>query len=174
MTSTKKLSRGGRYYRTHAAQERGRKESRRATYAGGVVGFLNEHPDYSDRWHPIPVHISTTDDRVLRYRLTAKEDRDWRAFLREHKWDVGEKGRDKRIRAHRPDRPIAPLNPDLDAARERFHEEALNRTRGTYQSIYHPTEKTNAAQGPRGTESERPSARPKYRRTTRVSTGVGR
>jgi hypothetical protein len=134
------LSHGGRYYRANVGRERRRKADDRGRQASAAVGFIEMHAEFSGRWHPVAVHIDKNPDKGILYcRLTRKEEHDWRAFLRENRWEVGEKGRDARIReCLPPSRTVRPLNPGLEEARRRFHEEALGRSRDTYDPIYHP------------------------------------
>ncbi len=127
----KPRSAGGRYYRAHPLAEYERKRSERARLASAVYGFIQIHPEYAGRWHPIynPVRHS--------YRLTAKEEADWRRFLREHNWNVPEKGRANRIRGSQPRGRIPrPLTAQQEAARERFRSEGLGRAPESYRGIY--------------------------------------
>jgi hypothetical protein len=125
-------SRGGRFYRSHPEIERERKQLERARLASAAYGFIEVRPEFSQRWHPI------YEPQRHTYRLTHSEEADWRRFLREHNWQVGEKGRESRILSHvaKGQRP-RPLRPDQEAARERFREEALGRARESYRGIYH-------------------------------------
>jgi|SRR5580658_4167950 hypothetical protein len=87
----RRRSAGGQYYRAHRLAELDRGKTRRACFASAAHSFVEVHPEYAAQWHPIydPVrHV---------YRLTRKEESNWRAFLREHGWEVGEKGREGRI-----------------------------------------------------------------------------
>jgi hypothetical protein len=87
-------SRGGRDNRAQHQAELGRKRVERARYAGGAYSFIRNNPECSTRWHPV------YDAELHLYRLLRKEDADWRVFLRERGWQVGERGRERRSAAH--------------------------------------------------------------------------
>lgn len=124
-------SAGGRYYRGHPEVESDRKRSERARLASAAYGFIEIHPEYGLRWHPI------YDPARHSYRLTAKEETDWRHFLRDHRWNLPEKGRENRIRGSlSAGRTPRPLNPQQQAARERFRSEGLGRAPESYRGIY--------------------------------------
>lgn len=130
--STDRLSHGGQHYRAHREIERERKQLERARLASANYGFIEVRPEFSQRWHPI------YDPSSHSYRLPHREEVDWRRFLRENGWQVGEKGREARIQRHLAEgkRP-RPLRPDQEAARERFRSEALGRAPESYRGIYH-------------------------------------
>jgi hypothetical protein len=65
------------------------------------------------------------------------EERDWRRFLKEHNWSVGEKGREARIEELHPSHyRVRPLSREEEQARERFSIEAMGRSPGSFKSIY--------------------------------------
>lgn len=125
------LSSGGQYYRSHNEAERERKRVERYRLASAAYGFVEVHPEFSKRWHPV------YDEARHGFRLSTKEETDWRRFLREHHWQVGEKGRGARIQRHLAEgqQPRA-LRRDQEAARERFRSEALGRAPESYRGIY--------------------------------------
>jgi hypothetical protein len=126
-----RLSRGGRYYRTNRRIEVQRKRLERIKLASAVYGFIEAQPEFAARWHP------TYDGRQHVYHLRRKEEIDWRAFLRGHGWEVGEKGRTARISERlaggRKPRPLPRLQ---ELRRQRFHTEALGRSPESYRGIY--------------------------------------
>jgi hypothetical protein len=129
--SADRPSRGGSFYHNHREAERERKQLERARLASAAYGFIEIHPEFSQRWHPV------YDPHQHTYRLTSRQEADWRRFLREHNWQVGEKGREGRILRHaaKGQRP-RPLRRDQEAARERFRSEALGRAPESYRGIY--------------------------------------
>lgn len=125
------LSSSGRYYRDNRETERERKQLERARLASAAYSFVEVHPVFADRWHP------RLDPLTHVYRLTTSEDSDWRAFLREHGWRVGEKGRLTRLaRAGRQGSTARPLTRQQEAASQRFHVEALGRSPESFRGIY--------------------------------------
>lgn len=119
------------HHRADRSSEVERRKVERRRLASGAHGFLEVRPEYSDRWHPI------YDKELHTYRLSRREELDWRHFLREHGWQVGEKGRDGRIARSDPrGRNIRPLTRAQLRARERFHTEALGRSPESFRSVY--------------------------------------
>ncbi len=128
---TSELSKGGHYYRAHPGRELQRKRAQRARLGSAAYSFVETHPEFSERWHP------RYDEEEHLYRLDRKEEADWRRFLREHGWEVGEKGRKARIAEHlRPGKSVRPLPRESEEARQRFHTEALGRSHESYHPTY--------------------------------------
>jgi hypothetical protein len=126
-----RLSHGGKYYRVHRGQERRRKEIEYARFANAAYGFVERHPEFANRWHPV---YSETEHH---WRLSRREDSDWRKFLRKNGWSVGEKGRNARIAEyHPPDFGVPRLSPKEEAARRKFHLEALGQAPESYAAVY--------------------------------------
>ncbi len=123
--------RGTRYYREHREAERSRKRTDRAIHASAAYAFIEVHPEFAVRWHP------RYDERDFRYRLPSNEDSDFRRFIRAQGWEVGEKGRDARLRERLPpDRAPRPLAPKKTEARRRFHSEGLGRAPESFRALY--------------------------------------
>jgi Zn/Cd-binding protein ZinT len=85
------LSHGGRYYRAHEERERVRKRVETYRIASSAVAFLRQdngaHPEYSDRWKPRETIVTNSKGRREKvYRLSTREQTDFRAFLRERGW----------------------------------------------------------------------------------------
>lgn len=128
---TENLSHGGRYYRERRGVELQRKRSERARVASAAYGFIETHPEFTSQWHP------RFDEATHAYRLSQREENDWRGFLREHGWAVGEKGRKSRIGEYLPpNREPRPLSSQGRAARERFHTEGLGRSPESFRPLY--------------------------------------
>jgi hypothetical protein len=125
-----KLSHGGEYYRRYRGRELSRKKIERARLASAAYGFIERHPSYADRWRP------RYNEKEGVYTLSAKQEQDWRRFLKEHGWAVGEKGRKARIEGGDTEYRARPLTPEQEAARKRFSEEAMGRAPGSYAAVY--------------------------------------
>jgi hypothetical protein len=84
------LSRGTRYYRAHAEQERLRKKIERDRIASSARAFVERHPDYANRWRLTLREIESTREGTSfvrhRWAMDRASERDFRAFLREHGW----------------------------------------------------------------------------------------
>lgn len=121
----------GQVPRDRRSAERDRKRIERRRLASAAYSFIEVHPEFSGRWHPIYDKDSHT------YRLSRIGESDWRRFLRDHRWQVGEKGREGRIsRSGSRAQGIRPLSRAQAAARERFHTEALGRSPESFRGVY--------------------------------------
>jgi hypothetical protein len=91
------LSHGGRYYRRHPERELARKRAELGRLGSAVVALLNRVPRDSpllDRWHPQETVKTLTRKgeqfntvyHEKYYALSASEQRDFRAFLKEQRW----------------------------------------------------------------------------------------